>query len=521
MISSPPTRTPPTLGPMTAASNGSTGAGGGGGTTSTGAPGEGPDAGEDPDRAIEEADIIKVDGDRLYALSQFGGLSAIEIGTRDELRLLGRFKTDAMPFEMYLRDNVVLGLFNSYGTYLFDEETQSYTWIQTSRVVALDVSDPEHIEELASFNVPGSISDSRIVGDVLYVIGYEDVGCWDCGDKPATTILSLDISNPLEVKKVDSLRYEDSEYGGMRRSVTTTEDRMYVAGVEYSNNGSLGSTIHVLDISDPSGTIAEKAQAEAEGQITSRWQMDEYDGVLRVISQPPDWDLSKPPVVQTWSVGDDDALTPSAVPRSFSRARSSSRACASTVRAATPSPSSRPIRCSRSTSPTPALPVQKGALEMPGFLYHMEPRGDRLIGLGFDQGNAEGSLTVSLFDVSNLVDAHHARPREFRRRLGLARRGPGSHSQGRSTCSTRSGRSSCRTRATTTTRTASAASTTRAFRSSTTPRRPTISPCAVRRRLAGRLAVASCTTSGCSRCRTSACRASTSPIATRPRRPRA
>ncbi len=185
------------------------------------------------------------------------------------------------------------------------------------------------------------------------MIGYEDLGCWGCGDKPATTILSLDISNPLEVKKVDSLRYEDSEYGGMRRSVTTTEDRMYVAGVEYSTDGSLGSTIHVLDISDPSGSIAEKAQAEAEGQISSRWQMDEYDGVLRVISQPPDWDLNKPPVVQTWSVGDDDALTPSAAPRSFSRARSNSRACASTVRAATPSPSSRPIRCSRSTSPTP------------------------------------------------------------------------------------------------------------------------------------------------------------------------
>ncbi len=40
---------------------------------------------------------------------------------------------------------------------------------------------------------------------------------------------------------------------------------------------------------------------------------------------------------------------------------------------------------------------------MPGFLYHMEPRGDRLIGLGFDRGNAEGSPTVSLFDMSDLA----------------------------------------------------------------------------------------------------------------------
>ena len=32
----------------------------------------------------------------------------------------------------------------------------------------------------------------------------------------------------------------------------------------------------------------------------------------------------------------------------------------------------------------------------------MEPRGDRVLGLGFDQGNADGALHVSLFDVSDL-----------------------------------------------------------------------------------------------------------------------
>jgi uncharacterized secreted protein with C-terminal beta-propeller domain len=384
-----------------------TGSTGSGGSTSNGgeSPGAAGNGGDDPERAIEEADIIQQSGNRLYALSQYGGLSAIDIGTRDELRLLGRYKTDATPFEMYLRDgDVVLGLFNSYGTYLYDEDEQTYTWIQTSRVVALDVSDPAHIEELASFNIPGSISDSRIVGNVLYVVGYEETGCWGCGDSPATTILSLDISNPLEVTKVDTLRYEDAQtdYGWMRRSVTATDERMYVAGVEYSTTGVLGSTIHVVDISDPSGTVAEVAQAEAEGQITSRWQMDEYDGVLRVISQPPNWDLAKPPVVQTWSIGQDDSLTPlGRTPLVLPRQEQ-----LQSVRF--DGPRGYAITFER-TDPLftvdlsdPATPVQKGELEMPGFLYYMQPQGDRLIGLGFDQGNPEGSLTVSLFDVSDL-----------------------------------------------------------------------------------------------------------------------
>jgi hypothetical protein len=383
------------------APSGATGSGGTGGLAN--GPGKGES--DDPGRAIEEADIIQKSGNRLYALSQYGGLSAIDIGKRDELKLLGRYKTDATPFEMYLRGgDVVLALFNGYGTYLYDEEAETYTWIQASRVVVLDVGDPANIEELASFAIPGTISDSRIVGDVLYVIGYEEGGCWGCGDGPATTILSLDISNPLEVKKVDTLRYvdEQTDYGWMRRSVTATDERLYVAGVEYSAQGTVGSTIHVVDISDPSGAIEEVAQAEAEGQITSRWQMDEYDGVLRVISQPPDWDLTKPPVVQTWSIGEENDLTP------LGRTTLTLPRPEQLQSVRFDGPRGYAITFER-TDPLftidlsdPAKPMQKGELEMPGFLYHMEPRGDRLVGLGFDQGNSEGSLTVSLFDVSDL-----------------------------------------------------------------------------------------------------------------------
>ena len=59
----------------------------------------------------------------------------------------------------------------------------------------------------------------------------------------------------------------------------------------------------------------------------------------------------------------------------------------------------------------PASPMQRGALEIPGFVYHMEPRGDRLIGLGFDQGNPDGAITVSLFDVSDEVNIENTEQR--------------------------------------------------------------------------------------------------------------
>jgi uncharacterized protein (TIGR03382 family) len=50
----------------------------------------------------------------------------------------------------------------------------------------------------------------------------------------------------------------------------------------------------------------------------------------------------------------------------------------------------------------PAWPTPRGQLSMPGFMFYLEPHGDRVIGLGVDRTDPRGNLNVSLFDVSNL-----------------------------------------------------------------------------------------------------------------------
>ena len=42
----------------------------------------------------------------------------------------------------------------------------------------------------------------------------------------------------------------------------------------------------------------------------------------------------------------------------------------------------------------PANPQQIGELEIPGWVYHMEPRGDRVLALGFDPGNDAGAAKL-------------------------------------------------------------------------------------------------------------------------------
>ncbi|WP_437671768.1 beta-propeller domain-containing protein [Sorangium sp. So ce131] len=370
-----------------------------------GDPGQDADGGGEAERAITEADIIQVHGGKLYALSQYSGLSIIDISRRDRLNLLGRYQATGLPFEMYLRDGVVYAMFSSWGSYVYDADSATYTYVQTSRIEALDVSEPSDIRQIGSFDLPGSISDSRIVGDVLYAVTFENGACWGCGSEPNTTITSLSVGDPADISVVDQLSYGDPDANsyGWRRSVSVTQDRMYVAGIEWDGTNEGHSTIQVIDISDPEGDLVEGAIVEAVGQIQSRWQMDEHEGVLRVISQPGIWRTDALPGVQTFSVASSEEITALGYtelelprPETLRSVRfDGAKAYAITAEQTDP--------LFTIDLSDPEHPAQLGELEMPGWVYHMEPRGDRLLALGFDNAAAEGALHVSLFDVSDLA----------------------------------------------------------------------------------------------------------------------
>jgi hypothetical protein len=372
--------------------------------------------GGEADRAIAEADIIQQQGNRLYALSRIAGLAVIDVTDPAALKLLGRYRElPATPFEMYLQDGVALVMFTGWGQYA-EAQDGTVSWVQTSKLLALDVADPANIANVGSFDIPGGISDSRMVGDILYVVGYEDGYCWRCErEKPRTSISSLNVADPRNVQKIDELFYDNSNPSWGQRSVSVTNQRMYVAGPEYGQERPTGSTIQVIDISDAAGDLVEGTSVRVEGQIDSRWQMDEYQGVLRVVSQPPRWwdgqgVVNAKPAIETFKVESssklselgrsDIVLPPNDTLRSVRF--DGERGYAITAEQVDP--------LFTLDLSDPANPRTVGELKIPGWVYHMEPRGDRLLGLGYDQGNAAGGLTVSLFDVSDM-----AKPTELSR----------------------------------------------------------------------------------------------------------
>lgn len=356
-------------------------------------------------RAIEEADVVKVAGTRLYALSKVGGLSIVDVGTRDKLSLLGRWRTPGRPFEMYVRDGVVFAMIDGFPDWSYDGWVGG-TVRQTGKVVALDVRDPQAIKNLGEFLVPGEVSDSRIVGDVLYVVSHQNGSCWNCAARPGTFVMSLNVKEPRAIAEIDQLGFTTETVGWSywRRSVSATDKRLWIGGPDWSwTTGSKPrSTIQALDVSDPTGKLVLGAAVTLDGQIQSRWQMDEVGGVLRVITQPGGW-TGLEPIVETFTVESSTKVTPLGrttikLPRPetlMSVRFDGTRGYAITTER------KDPLFTIDLTDP--AKPKQMGELEMPGWIMYLEPRGDRLLGLGFDNGNPEGAMTVSLFDVADLA----------------------------------------------------------------------------------------------------------------------
>lgn len=378
------------------------------------------------ERAIAEADIIQIDGGRLYAMSKSGTMSVVDVSVPGRLALLGQTRLPGQPFEMYRRGDTLLAMSNgavSAGGVVASPSTTSSAGVADpnsgSILVALDVRDPAQIRTMGTFVVPGEVADSRVVGDVLYLATYENARCFKCGPAPRTMVTSFDVSHPASVARIDQVSFQSNAPDGYnlpwgshwKRSIFVTDQRLYIGGhadIE-PNKLSAGTEpegiIDVLDIGDPSGRLVAGARLRVAGALLSRWQIDERDGILRVVSQKGAGRTGN-------GIGMPEVVTFAVV-----SAREFAPLGATSIKL----PRQEGLRAVRFDGPrayaitynqtdplftidlsNPLAPRVRGELFMPGFMFHLEPHGDRVIGLGLDRTDPKGSLNVSLFDVADM-----------------------------------------------------------------------------------------------------------------------
>lgn len=387
------------------------------------------------ERAIAEADIVQLADGRLYAMSRSGTLSIVDVSKPGRLSMLGQAWLPGEPFEMYLRGELLVAMTNrAYsvsgqavepvnGAGRGSDAPASTSSSVTSDpnmgagVIVINVKDPGLMQRVATFPVPGEIADSRILGDILYLATYENAACHGCASNARTMVTTFDLSTPTVMRQVDHVAFESPpDYArswgahGWKRSIIATAERLYIGGhadmnPSYDQTGPTEGVIDVLDITDPSGKLRRGAHLETTGAVLSRWQMDEKDGVLRVVTQRGAGYVTNgigAPEVQTFHIWNAGAMQPMGrmalqLPRQ--EALKSVRFDGERAYAIT----------FEQTDPLfvidladEAAPKQRGEIHMPGWVFHLEPRGDRVLGLGLDGRDPGGNLNVSLFDVADM-----------------------------------------------------------------------------------------------------------------------
>ncbi len=314
------------------------------------------DARADIVRAIEEADLYRVSGNRLYLLNAWRGLAIVDLAG---LELQGRLALAGMPLEMYLRAD---------RSFVLVADPQGGTTL-----LEIGVADPAQPALTRTQALAGGYRTSRMIGEVLYVVTEQAVHSFRTDAAPFAARASLDL-------------------GAMANFAHATDEFVFVAASDAA-----GATIVTLvDVSDPGGALALRGSLELTGYIADDQKLNFGGGVLRVVTH--DWNDGGLSRLFTVDIANPDAPAVLATlelargEQLFATQFTEDRAYIVTFEQVDP--------LWVIDLADPAHPVIAGELVVPGYSTQMVADGTQLVTIGLDP-DLGWQTTVSLFDVSN------------------------------------------------------------------------------------------------------------------------
>jgi hypothetical protein len=392
------------------------GARGGGGVATAGGAAPGPTtAGSSPAatpaRAVEEADVYRLAGTTLYVLNGLRGLQVVDVADLGRPALRGRVPVVGQPVDLYLRGATALfAVADTFGWAIAAADGVARP-SSGSQLWAVDVTDPAAPGVRARLDLDGSVEQSRLVGDVLYVVtrrtAFYDLGPVAGGGGVATgvaspivpalgdvALLSFDVTDPAAPRQVARL---DVPAAGWSTHVAVTADRIVLAQSGWDAQGPR-TTFQAVDISAPSGALVAGATFAAPGLVPDRWALDvdAASGTFRAV------------LARGWAAGADVRVWRAATAAEATPLGAAPVDVAETLTAARFDGARAYVVTAAQVDPLfvvdlsdPAHPGLLGQVSMPGRLDFVEPRGDRLLALGHEPTAAgPWQLALSLFDVS-------------------------------------------------------------------------------------------------------------------------
>jgi len=297
---------------------------------------------------VDEADIIKTDGDYIYTIAK-GNLVIVDAYPAKYSEILSTTEIeDFRPSEIFLDGDRLLVFGSTYFSYEKMEPAEqggvasekmefapSYYPRQVGMMSAklYDVSDREDPELLRTVEFEGNYLTSRKIGSDVYLVvnsyprWYTDD--YDCIDilplyREATTE-NIDEIPPFPIAECTEIGYiepiqannfitiasiamddEDEEVEklvivGSGQNVYASEDNMYIAQTSWPRYGILGELAEdyfqktiITKIGLYKGEVGYLGTGEAKGHILNQFSMDEWDGHFRIATTLGNvWDEEK------------------------------------------------------------------------------------------------------------------------------------------------------------------------------------------------------------------------------------
>ena len=241
----------------------------------------------DPNREIVEADIVKMDGDILYILNRFRGLVVIDLSVPDEPEVIGRLPFKAIPIEMYVRDGRAYIVISDYFTYWMYDPDADPMGFHGSAVLIADVSEPSDPYLMGSLALDGEVTDTRMVGDVLYSVSKRNPTYWRYNTvdwEDTTWIVSLNIADPDDIREIDRITFNGTStlihVAHHAIFVAATDPNYYLYDAEHKQE----TLVTYVDISEPNGELRQRGRIYIPGRIADKFKMNWHDGAFRVFS---------------------------------------------------------------------------------------------------------------------------------------------------------------------------------------------------------------------------------------------
>ncbi|MFQ5412734.1 MAG: beta-propeller domain-containing protein, partial [Phycisphaerae bacterium] len=357
------------------------------------------DAAPDVARDIEEADVVKIVGDKLFALNRFKGLLIVDVTDPDAPALIGRLDLRGRGVEMYVVGSRAHVLLSADFYYAYDSMPMidapngmmmsigapipPQPDFDGSQLAVVDVTDPAAPKLDGKINLVGFANESRRVGDIIYVIG-SNFGPFFGGPMEENAgegfVASINVADPENIIAVERKNLTGDT---LTMHVSKTEIFAASRSYDFDHNETL-TNMQIVDISDPAGAILLRGAFPVPGSIRNRFYMDAFHGVFRIATESFGFGFREVRLF-TYDLANLDDVQP------LGRVEIIRDEGLEAVR----------FDGDRGYVVTflrvdplfvldlsdPANPAVTGHLEVPGFSTHIEPRGDRHIAVGIDDTN--------------------------------------------------------------------------------------------------------------------------------------